>query len=225
MLRCFLGFELTEGCRNALRQWLEPLHRKLAGEYDWPVRLIHPDNWHATLLFFGGLTGKERETIWSKVEEQAREGQWGEEQGLEGQEYEGQEYEGLGQGLSFDWQRVSLWPSSRRPNLVCLEARRYDAAADWPLTHLLDTEPFSKGETGHLMRYRPHITVMRFRKGKKRSFAREWRAIEEELPKLDARSVRFDRLSFFLSTLSQEQPVYPREHTIGLHPSLPEGRD
>ena len=39
---------------------------------------------------------------------------------------------------------------------------------------------------------------------------------EAQLPPFDPGTIDFDRVSFFLSTLSSSQPVYPRERTVPL---------
>lgn len=198
MARCFLGFELTDASRAYLRERLEPLQRRLAGEAYWPVRGVPADNWHATLLFFPELSAEERAEVWAAVERDAAAGSW--------------------RGLGFAWQGLALWPSPRRPGLVCLEAAPYPEAARWPLAGRLDQPPFAKGDTRHLSSYVPHITVMRFRRGRggKLPRPRDWAAVQDWLPEFDPEQVRFDRLSFFMSTVSPEQPIYPRERTLAL---------
>lgn len=198
MTRCFLGFELSEASRRYLRQRLLPLHDELANGRRWAVRMVPPENWHATLLFFASLEQDERARVWETVEMAVREGVWSE--------------------LAFDWQGLALWPSPRRPGLICLEAAPYPDAADWPLTALLNVPPFSKGDVEHLKRYRPHITVMRFRRGRGARLpkALEWEALLPALPRFDADAVRVERVSFFLSTVTPEQPIYPRERSLPL---------
>jgi 2'-5' RNA ligase len=198
MARCFLGFELTEGSRAYLRARLEPLHRELARERHWPVRLVPPDNWHATLLFFPGLTESEREEVWTAVQAAAGSGAWN--------------------GLAFPWQGLALWPSPRRPALVCLEAPLHEPARGWPLLERLGEPPFAKGEVEHLRDYRPHLTLMRFRRGRGARLPRprDWEAVRPLLPALEAEEIRFDRVSFFLSTVTPERPIYPRERSAPL---------
>lgn len=198
MTRCFLGFELTEESRGYLRERLLPLHRALSVERRWPLRLVPPDNWHATLLFFNALEADERDAVWAQVERWTREGRWG--------------------PLHFAWQRLALWPAPRRPALLCLEAEPYAAARDWPLAAELDAPPFNKGDTRHLLDYVPHLTLMRFRKSREARLPRprDWEAVQPLLPSIEPDAVRFDRVSFFLSTVSPQQPIYPREHTVAL---------
>lgn len=200
MTRCFLGFELTDDSRAYLRERLVPLHRALSGERHWPLRLVPPDNWHATLLFFNGLEAAEREQVWALVERATREGRWG--------------------ALDFVWQRLALWPSPRRPSLLCLEAERFAGTAEWPLTAQAAEAPVSKGDTRHLLDYVPHITVMRLRRSREGRLPRprDWDAVQPLLPAIDPAAVRFDRVSLFLSTVSPERPIYPREHTLALRP-------
>ena len=235
-LRCFLGFELTGDSRAYLSGLLAPLHEKLKGKLGWQVRLLPARNWHATLLFFQSLTAGERARVWRAVEADALAGTWAD--------------------LRFAWSGLALWPSPRRPNLICLEleeadkpirhpgaiggtdkpvrhpgaiggtdkpvrhphgqASEYTPASQWPLTGRLGETPFSKGETDHLLRYRPHITLMRFRRGGKKPTAAQWREIQPEIPPIDAGQVRFDHVSLFLSTLSPDTPIYPREYTASL---------
>jgi len=198
MTRCFLGFELEEESRAYLRERLVPLHRALADAHGWPLRLVPPENWHATLLFFDDLDAAARATVWQAVADGAQAGTW--------------------RALEFAWRGVALWPSPRRPSLLCVEAEPYTDAARWPLTALLEQPPFSLGDGQHLRDYVPHITVMRLRKGRgaSRVRPRDWDAVQPLLPPIDPQRVRFDRVSFFLSTLSPERPLYPREHTLPL---------
>jgi len=200
MTRCFLGFELTEESRAYLRERLLPLHRALAEGQGWPLRLVPPDNWHATLLFFADLEPAQREEVWSLIEDSVAAGTW--------------------RGLAFAWQGVNVWPGPRRPGLLCVEAAPYGDAAQWPLVARLEAEPFRRGDTEHLRGYVPHITVMRFRKGRGARLPRprDWDAAQSLLPHIDADAVRFDRISFFLSTVSPARPVYPRERTLPLAP-------
>ncbi len=194
--RCFLGFELTGDSRAYLAGLVAPLHEKLKGKYGWPVRLLPDRNWHASLLFFQRLTAGERAQVWREVEADALAGIWAD--------------------LRFDWSGLALWPSPRRPNLICLESPDYTPALQWPLAGRLTETPFSKGETDHLLRYRPHITVMRFRRGGWKPNAGQWSEIQQEIPPIDPHWVRFDHVSLFLSTLSSGNPIYPREYTASL---------
>jgi 2'-5' RNA ligase len=198
MTRCFLGFELTQESRAYLRERLLPLHTALSGEHGWPLRLVPPDNWHATLLFFDALEAPERERVWAEVQRCVSQGEW--------------------RALEFAWRGVALWPAPRRPALLCVEAARYEPATAWPLARLAEQEPFSKGDTRHLLDYIPHITVMRFRKarGTRLPRPRDWEAVQGLLPPIEAGAVHFDRISFFLSTVSPERPIYPRERTLPL---------
>ncbi len=194
MTRCFLAFEFEPASLEYLCKKIIPAHRMLAEQHGWPLRLIRPENWHVTLLFFEGLEEEERKAVWEQAERAARAGTWRE--------------------LAFQWRGLSLWPSARRPSLVCLEGERFPASAAWPLP--ISAEPFSRGEVAHYLNYRPHATVMRFRGRGRKALGREWREIEAGLPRFDPARIRLDRLSFILSSLSAEQPVYPREFTVGL---------
>jgi len=196
MTRCFLAFELSEDSRAYLAERARALHARLAGELGWPVRLVPPDNWHATLLFFDDLDPAQREAAWGPVAEGARAGAW--------------------RGLAFAWRGFALWPSPRRPSLVCLEGDEYPGTAGWPVAPLLAQEPFCRGDVAHFRRYRPHVTVMRLRRGRHRLWARDWEGLSGALPAIEPGRVRFDRVSFFLSTLSRDAPIYPRERTAPL---------
>lgn len=200
MTRCFLGFELSEASRGYLEALLRPLHGRLAGELGWPLRLVPPRNWHVTLLFFNGLEPTQREAVWAAVEQAVAGGEWS--------------------GLAFPWNALSLWPSPRRPGLLCLEAPLFEASRSWSLTGQLDREPFRKGAVEHLRAYRPHITLMRLRRGKGMRLPRprDWEAVRPELPFIDPARVVVDEVSLFLSTLDARQPIYPRERTLPLDP-------
>ncbi|MEE8434596.1 MAG: 2'-5' RNA ligase family protein [bacterium] len=199
MTRCFLGFELSEDSRAYLRDVLPPLQRMLSEAAGWPVRLVPPENWHATLLFFKELDEAERETVWAEVELGVASGVW--------------------RGLGFQWSGLAVWPSPRRPGLICLEAPDYAPATEWPLTGLLSQHPFSKGDGHHLQSYRPHITVMRFRRGRgvRAPRPREIEARMAEFPTIDPARVRLEAVSFFLSMVSRQNPIYPRECTVPLY--------
>jgi len=195
MTRCFLAFELTEASRDYLRERVEPFHQELRAS-GWPVRLVPPENWHLTLLFFNDLSAEEREAVWAPAARLAEAGTW--------------------RDLRFDWNGLAVWPTPRRPSLVCVEAAPYAPAQDWPVLHWLDEEPFAKADTRHMLPYVPHITVMRFDRKRRRPVAREWEAMSSELPGFDPAAIRVDRLAFFLSTVSPRQPVYPRERSTPL---------
>ena len=200
MTRCFLGFELSEDSRAYLRGVLRPLQRMLSEAAGWPVRLVPPENWHATLLFFKALDQAERGTVWAEVERCVAAGVW--------------------RGLGFQWSGLAVWPSPRRPGLICLEAPDHAPAAQWPLTGVLSQLPFSKGDGHHLQSYRPHVTVMRFQRGRgtETPRPREITARMAEFPTIDPTRVRLEAVSFFLSMVSREKPIYPRERTLPLSP-------
>lgn len=124
--------------------------------------------------------------------------------------------EGAWRDLRFAWQRLAVWPNLRRPGLICAEAEPHLAAAHWPVLDALDQPPFNQADTRHAGRYVPHITVMRFRRGPRLPLASAWEALPPSLPALDAARIRFDRISFFLSTVSSQAPIYPRERTLRL---------
>lgn len=200
MTRCFLGFELSEESRAYLRERLEPLHAVLREDLGWPVRLVPPENWHATLLFFQDLEAEERAEVWAEVARAAEAGVW--------------------QELAFAWHGLALWPKPQRPNLLCLEAAPYLAALQWPLTARLDEPPFSKGDGSKLRRYIPHITVMRFRQnrrgGRRLPWAEGWAHVDPALTAIEPDAIRLEAVSLFLSTANAEQPIYPREYTAPL---------
>lgn len=197
MTRCFLAFEFDDASRAYLAERIVPFHERLAGREGWPVRLVRPENWHVTLLFFNGLEAAERETVWAEVERAAAAGTWRE--------------------LAFAWLGLAVWPTTRRPNLICLEAELYPGVEEWPLP--VAEEPFSKGELRQYRAYRPHATVMRFKRGGRRPVTREWAALNREAPAFDPARIRFDRVAFLLSTLTAEQPIYPRERSLLLDPA------
>lgn len=201
MTRCFLGFELSEDSRAYLRESLPPLQRELSEASGWPVRLVPPENWHATLLFFKDLERAERGAVWAEVERSVASGVW--------------------RGLAFQWSGLAVWPSPRRPGLICLEAPEYPPAAEWPISGMLGQAPFSRGDGRHLLSYRPHITVMRFRRaagsqGAKPPKPREIAARMADFPTIDPARVRLEAVSFFLSAVSRQSPIYPRERTLPL---------
>ena len=198
-LRCFLGFELAPESRAWLEGRVEALRAGLEEVWGWSPRVIRPDNWHATLLFFHGLDEWERGRVWEQVRGWAAQGTWA--------------------GLKFNWKGWALWPSPRRANLLCLEAAAHQGAGGWPIQQALGEEPFRKGITRHLGTYVPHITLMRFHRRGHRVTTGMWEDARNKLPLLEPvelEMLRFDRVSFFLSTLSAHVPVYPREYTAAL---------
>ena len=195
MIRCFVAFEFTPESLIYLQDRITRAHRLLSEDHGWPLRLIRADNWHVTLLFFDGLEEAERRQVWKEVESGVSSGAW--------------------RAPEFSWQGLSPWPSPRRPSLVCLEAEPAEASVAWPLQ--VASEPCCKGNVGHYLAYRPHATVMRFRgRDGRKPLGKRWPQIQGELPTLDSERIRCDRISMFLSTLSREQPVYPREFTLPL---------
>lgn len=199
MTRCFLAFEFAPESLAYLEEQIEPVHRWLRDDHGWPLRLVIAKNWHVTLLFFDGLDEPERRQLWRHVAEQV-------EQGVS---------DGPWRAPEFAWQGLSLWPTARRPSLVCLVAEPAPAAGAWPLP--VATAPCAKGNVGHYLAYRPHATVMRFKgRGGSAPWGRQWKGLRDELPAFDSARIRCDRISMFLSILSGEQPVYPREFTLAL---------
>lgn len=229
MTRCFVAFELSEDSRDYLEERLTPVFGLLneksgwAQRHDRRVRKVPALNWHVTLLFFSDLDEAQRRQVWDEVARNAQAGVWA--------------------GLRFSWQGLALWPSPKRPNLICLEALQYEAAFAWPFTACLSHPPFSLGMTEHLRRYRPHLTLMRLKRGVKGrvdkqggvkggdpaqeslnsqsnasriSHAWEWAALVARMPPVDAHKVRVDRVALFLSTLNRETPIYPREFSTNL---------
>lgn len=194
-VRCFLGFELTGESRNILQQAVDSVAALLRDALPRPPRLVPARNWHATLLFFPSLEAEERKQVWAEVQ-----------RGVEG---------GAWQDVNFDWTRFAVWPSPRRPGLVCLEGNPYSAARHWPLLNRIGDAPFNKADLRHVGSFVPHITLMRFR-GRQDSVSRQWAQLEPQLPKIAAESIRISAISFFLSTVSASQPVYPREYTLPL---------
>lgn len=195
-MRCFIGFELDEDCRERLRVHVEPFWKRLQGELGWPIRLVPPANWHQTCLFFPDLSESERAEVWQEVLHNVEEGVWSD--------------------LLFPWEGLVLWPSSRKPSLVCLAAPPSDEVARWPLLQRLGDSPFNKGDVEHLKTYRPHITLMRFRGGASRPYWREWEALGDRIPRVPPTAIRFDRVSLLLSDVSPAKPIYTREYTAKL---------
>lgn len=195
-MRCFVGLELVDTCLERLRQRVEPFCGLLNRDAGWQVSLVHPKNWHMTVLYFPDLDAAERGEVWTEVERNVGSGAWS--------------------ALAFPWTGLALWPTPRRPNLICLEAPVYPEAALWPLAERLSALPFSKADTTRFAEYRPHITLIRFRGPGSRPYAREWQALHKEIPQVPPTAIRFDRVSLILSDVRPEKPVYTREYTAWL---------
>jgi 2'-5' RNA ligase len=193
--RCFVGLELDDGSRAYLDSVVRPVHRALQSRGRWPMRLVRPENWHLTLLFFPDLDEDGRAAVWETIERGASAGAW--------------------RDAAFDWRGLALWPSERRPSLIALEAAPYAPAERWPFVPLLGREPFSRADTRHVTPFRPHITVIRFDPRWRKALPEAWAHALRDAPAFDPARIRFDRVSFLLSTLGPEQPVYPRERTVG----------
>ncbi len=199
-MRCFIGFELDENCRERLRVYVEPFCNRLQKVLGWPIRLVPPPNWHQTTLFFKDLSEPERATVWQEVLRNVEAGVWDD--------------------LFFTWEGLVLWPAPRKPSLVCVAAPVYPAAEAWPLTQKLGEEPFSKGDGEHLRTYRPHITLMRFRGGASRPYWREWEALGPHIPQVPPTTIRYDRVSLLLSDVGPDKLIYTREFTVKLKSAL-----
>lgn len=195
-MRCFVGFELDEDCRERLRVHIEPFWKELQGGLGWPIRMIPPANWHQTCLFFEDLSDSERATVWQEVLRNVESGVWAD--------------------LLFPWEGLVLWPSHRKPSLVCLAAPVTPQLGHWPLLRKLDDPPFNKGDVEHLRTYRPHITLMRFRGGASRPYWREWQALGGRVPKIPPTAIRYRSVSMILSDVSPSKPIYTREYTTKL---------
>lgn len=195
-MRCFIGFELVDTCLERLRQRVEPFSRLLEKDLGWQVRMVPPQNWHMTGLFFQDLTEPERLQVWEEVRRNVGSGAWS--------------------ALEFPWRGMALWPTPRKPNLVALEAPATDAAQRWPLATRLAEPPFNKGDTAHLTEFRPHITLIRFRGATVRPYGKEWARLSDQIPQVPPSAIRFDRVSLFLSDVSPQKPVYTREYTARL---------
>jgi 2'-5' RNA ligase len=195
-MRCFIGFELDEDCRERLRVHIEPFWDRLQRDLGWPIRMVPPGNWHQTCLFFQDLNDAERAAVWQEVLRNVEAGVWAD--------------------LLFPWEGLVLWPTPRKPSLVCLAAPPSQDIAHWPLLQRLNEEPFSKGDVEHLRVYRPHITLMRFRGGAVRPYWREWQAQAKHIPQIPPTAIRYSRVSLILSDVSPAKPIYPREYTTKL---------
>ena len=195
-MRCFIGFELVDTCVERLRMRVEPFAKLLNDEVGWQVRMVNPKNWHMTALFFQDLEAGERKEVWDEVVRNVGVGVWSD--------------------LVFPWNGLALWPTPRRPNLICLEAPVYPEAANWPLASRIGAPPFSKADTTYFGEYRPHITLIRFRGPGSRPYAKEWMGLSKHIPLVPPTAIRFDRVSLFLSDVSPDKPVYTREFTAGL---------
>ena len=194
MSRCFIGLELSENSRKKLKRVVRPLYKKLSQGEGFPLRLVVAENWHMTLLFFRRLEAQDRALVWSKVAQSVGEGGW--------------------KHRDFIWNGLAVWPSPRKAGLICLEAENYPGAKNWPLAGWLETSPFNKGDTSHFSPFRPHVTLIRVKRGKERPKPYQWREAREDFPPVDPISIKFDRISLFISSLSKENPIYPREHTL-----------
>jgi 2'-5' RNA ligase len=195
-MRCFIGFELVDTCLERMRQRVEPFCMQLNKELGWRLRLVHPDNWHMTCLFFADLDGAERELVWQEVLRNVTSGVWSD--------------------LMVPWRAIELWPEARRPTMIALAAPPFAGAAQWPISARLGDAPLNKGEVAHLQTYRPHITMMRFRGPTRIPYEKEWSRITKHIPIIPPTAVRFDRVSLFLSDVSPTKPVYTREYTANL---------
>jgi 2'-5' RNA ligase len=193
--QCFLGFELAEDTRAYLESRLIDVHRILLAK-GWPARLVKPDKWHITLLYFSDLPPAERAVLWSQVEAAAAQGAWAD--------------------AGFHWRGLALWPSSK---VVVLESEKISALPRWGLESWLDNPICVKGELGPLKSYRPHVTVMRLQENTSgklapREWATEWKDALQQVEPIDLQRVRVDRITFFLSDYSGRYHRYIRESTL-----------
>jgi 2'-5' RNA ligase len=196
-MRCFIAFELDEDCRERLRVHVEPFANRLVREMGWPVRMVPPANWHQPCLVFKDLADTERATVWEEVQRNVEAGVWSD--------------------LMFAWDEpLRLWPTPRKPSLICLAAQPTPEPAGWPLIQRLEQAPFNKGELDALRVYRPQITLIHFRGGAVRPYWREWQAMGDRVPRVPASSIRFNRVSLILSDVSPTKPIYTREYTARL---------
>ncbi|MBI3991998.1 MAG: hypothetical protein HY342_01885 [Candidatus Lambdaproteobacteria bacterium] len=194
--RCFVAFELAEESRAYVQERLAPLQTLLARELPLRLRPVPAANWHATLLFFPGLEDDERAALWEAVAADVAAGAW--------------------RGIGFDWQGFALWPTPRRPGMLCLVGADYPAARDWPLYGRLEQQPFAQADLRHVGRFVPHITLMRAAERRAVDAREAWTALAPRVPPLDPRAVRVERISLFLSVVSRERPIYPRVHSLPL---------
>ncbi|MDH4247709.1 MAG: hypothetical protein OEW39_07825 [Deltaproteobacteria bacterium] len=196
MARCFLAFELTERSRQALQGWFEPFLQGLKAENS---RVLHPvpaANWHTTLLFFSDLSEESMGRAWEQMRTWSGEKAWG--------------------ALEFNWKGLALWPSERRPGLICLEAQVYSAHPPWPILNHLKQPPFNAGQGDHLRTYRPHITLARIRGRGSRSLVQDLKKALAHHAATPLPAIQLDRLSFFLSAKAPGNPIYPRAYTLEL---------
>ncbi|MDH4121455.1 MAG: hypothetical protein OEV94_07115 [Deltaproteobacteria bacterium] len=206
-MRCFVAFELTDSAREEIFSRMDRL-RQVAEEVlgadgihrEW--RPVRRENGHVTLLFFPGLTAPQRHAVWKQVEESVRQGVW--------------------RGLTFSWRGFSLWPSARRPNLICLEADPYPLEERWPLTQWVSQPPFCGpdglplADVRHLNPFRPHITLVRFRGQGGRNVAAVWPEWMARIPPLDPVRIAVDRVAMMLSDLTPDKPAYTREYSMSM---------
>src|SRR5579863_110320 len=178
-MRCFVGFELVDTCLERLRQRIEPFCTFLNEELDWKVRMVLPKNWHMPGLLFQDLNEDERFEVWQEVKRNVGVGVWND--------------------MLFPWTGLALWPTPRRPSMICLDAPAYPEANLWPLASKLTTLPFAKADTTHFAEYRPQITLVRFSGPVSRPYAREWATptVRKVLPLVPPSAIRFDRVSMF----------------------------
>ena len=196
MSRCFLGFELTDESRLELEHWFLPMFKEMHEELEWQIKMVLPLNWHATLLFFPELKPEDRELAWRQVVNWTEAKVW--------------------KVREFQWKGLAIWPSAVRPGLICLAGEPFKLSQQWPLASALSEFPFQAGRGEHVWSYRPHITLARFPRGRQRVNETSWLRFLSRHNPLPESQIQLDRLSFFLSKLSIQNPVYPRERTIHL---------
>ena len=196
----FLGFQPSEESLEYLTPLVTENHQLLT-EAGWPLRLVPPDKWHVTILWFKLLFRSERATLWSHAQSVLRRGAWSDP--------------------DFKWRGLSVWHNWKEPELVALAARKFPAVEVWGLEPWL-TDPICKqGRIERLESYKPHITMMRFRKEQMgrpgvRNWKDEWRKLQPQLKPIDPERIRFDRLHLYLSDFSQRPHRYVHEHTANL---------
>ena len=196
MNRCFLGFELSEKCRVDLESWLRPIFKRMQEELNWQVKKVLPMNWHATLLFFPKLKPEAREIAWNQVVSWTEKKVWNVE--------------------DFQWRGLEIWPSAANPKLICLGGDIFKSSQLWPLASSLKAFPFQAGHGEPVLSYRPHITLSRFPRGRKRIEEIAWRQFISLHTPLPKNLIQLDRISFFISKRTVQNPVYMRERTICL---------